>query len=481
MLASATIANPVELASGLVGSEFELVDSDGAPRAGRRIAICNPPLIDERTMRRRSVLSEAAELLADLVVTGSRTICFLQQPARDRADLALRADAPRGAGRAAAGGGSPPTAPATRRSSGARSRPRSRAASCSGWSPPTRSSSGSTSASSTRRSASPSRARSPACARCGGGRGGAARGFAVTSPATTRSTSSSAAIPEEFLDRPVEAAILDHTNERIHTAHLLAAAYEAPLGGTPEQPGGADDEILGRPWRERADPLVAAGQLRRGRDGRYLPRGPGYVVVTEHDVHQTRDGARGVGVLVVLDALDQGGRAVADSHDCYSNRTHRVSSSSFSLCRWFRRWWPAWLPGSAPSRRRGGCRRGRARVAAVVPAVRVRPAGGRHGRRSCARPLIRSVSQRTSRSTDSTPWRWSSLRSGRRPPCRLVLARSSRSWRRVRRPSRTRSRISMSVREKNANRMSKLSSSQAVGPTSVHQPPNLAVPAAVTW
>ena len=35
-------------------------------------------MIDEKTMRRRSVLSEAAELLADLVINGSRTICFLQ-------------------------------------------------------------------------------------------------------------------------------------------------------------------------------------------------------------------------------------------------------------------------------------------------------------------------------------------------------------------------------------------------------------------
>jgi DEAD/DEAH box helicase domain-containing protein len=82
--------------------------------------------------------------------------------------------------------------------------------------------------------------------------------------------------PDEFLARPVEAAILDHTNERIQTAHLLAAAYEAPLGGTATQPGGADDEILGSRWRERADGLVGAGKLRRGRDGRYLPRGPGF-------------------------------------------------------------------------------------------------------------------------------------------------------------------------------------------------------------
>jgi DEAD/DEAH box helicase domain-containing protein len=82
--------------------------------------------------------------------------------------------------------------------------------------------------------------------------------------------------PEEFLARPVEAAILDHANERIQTAHLLAAAYEVPLGGTAGQPGGADDEILGERWRERADALVGAGKLRRGRDGRYLPRGPGF-------------------------------------------------------------------------------------------------------------------------------------------------------------------------------------------------------------
>ena len=33
VLASATIANPVELAEGLVGRRFQLVDSDGAPKA----------------------------------------------------------------------------------------------------------------------------------------------------------------------------------------------------------------------------------------------------------------------------------------------------------------------------------------------------------------------------------------------------------------------------------------------------------------
>src|SRR5205814_8837691 len=34
--------------------------------------------------------------------------------------------------------------------------------------------------------------------------------------------------PDEFLDRPVEAAILDHESESIHLPHLVAAAYELP-------------------------------------------------------------------------------------------------------------------------------------------------------------------------------------------------------------------------------------------------------------
>ena len=77
ILASATIANPLELAERLCGQRFTLVDSDGAPRAPRRIAMWNPPLIDERSGTRRSVLSEGADVLAGLVSQGMRTICFL--------------------------------------------------------------------------------------------------------------------------------------------------------------------------------------------------------------------------------------------------------------------------------------------------------------------------------------------------------------------------------------------------------------------
>ena len=70
--------------------------------------------------------------------------------------------------------------------------------------------------------------------------------------------------PDEFLGRPVEAAILDHGNEQIAMRHLIAAAYEMPLSE-------ADDEFFGDGWRERAERLLEAGELRRA-GGRLAPR-----------------------------------------------------------------------------------------------------------------------------------------------------------------------------------------------------------------
>src|SRR3954452_10934685 len=79
LLASATIANPVELAGRLTGlDDFALVQRDGSPTPEREIAIWNPPLLDEDLGTRRSALGEAADLLADLVESGARTICFMK-------------------------------------------------------------------------------------------------------------------------------------------------------------------------------------------------------------------------------------------------------------------------------------------------------------------------------------------------------------------------------------------------------------------
>ena len=46
LLASATIANPGELARALTGLDFEVVAEDGAPRPERTLALWNPELID---------------------------------------------------------------------------------------------------------------------------------------------------------------------------------------------------------------------------------------------------------------------------------------------------------------------------------------------------------------------------------------------------------------------------------------------------
>jgi len=274
--ASATIANPLELAEALVGRPFALVGADGAPRAGRRIAIWNPPVIDPKTMKRRSVLSESAELLADLVMQGMRTICFLrsrrgieliQRFARmrledlGRPELAERI-APYRAG----------YTPQQRREIESRL---SRgdllavvatdalelgidigeldAAICVTF-PGT-----------------------VASLRQMWGRAGRRReGIALYVAGEDALDQFFCRHPTEFIERPVEAAILDHENDRIQLAHTLAAAYEAPLGGTPSQPGGADDEVLGPRWRPLAERLADAGELRRSADGRYLPRGPGF-------------------------------------------------------------------------------------------------------------------------------------------------------------------------------------------------------------
>lgn len=65
--------------------------------------------------------------------------------------------------------------------------------------------------------------------------------------------------PDEFLGRPVEAAILDPENDEIHRAHLVCAAHEGPLSPL-------DADVLGPRWREHAQALVTQGILveRRG-------------------------------------------------------------------------------------------------------------------------------------------------------------------------------------------------------------------------
>ncbi len=93
VLASATIANPGELAESLLGVEAAVVGADAAPRAERTIALWNPPLQDAELGLRASPLGEASRLLASLVQRELRTICFAKS--RKAAELVHRMAAER--------------------------------------------------------------------------------------------------------------------------------------------------------------------------------------------------------------------------------------------------------------------------------------------------------------------------------------------------------------------------------------------------
>jgi DEAD/DEAH box helicase domain-containing protein len=93
VLASATIANPGELAHALLGDAATVIGDDAAPRSERTVALWNPPLLDAELGLRASALGEAARLYAALVERNLRTICFAKS--RKQAELIHRMTADR--------------------------------------------------------------------------------------------------------------------------------------------------------------------------------------------------------------------------------------------------------------------------------------------------------------------------------------------------------------------------------------------------
>ncbi len=93
IFASATIANPGELAHSLLGDTAVVIGDDAAPRAERTIALWNPELLDAELGLRASALGDAARLLAALVDRDLRTICFAKS--RKAAELVHRMAADR--------------------------------------------------------------------------------------------------------------------------------------------------------------------------------------------------------------------------------------------------------------------------------------------------------------------------------------------------------------------------------------------------
>ncbi|HEV3069854.1 MAG TPA: DEAD/DEAH box helicase [Solirubrobacteraceae bacterium] len=268
LLTSATIANPVELAERLTGlQDIQLIDADGSPAPKRRIAVWNPPLTDEQLGTRRSALGEAGELLAALVRGGARAICFMksrkgvellsrlvQDELRDSHPELAELVEPYRAGY---------TPQQRRELEGRLTRGELRAiittdalelgidigeldAAVVVTFPGT-----------------------VASLRQMWGRAGRrGRGLAMYVAGDDALDQFFCRHPEDFLERPVETAILDHESAEIHLAHLLCASFEAPLCSE-------DADILGPRWEGYAQALVSAGELRKRSGDIYVPRNPG--------------------------------------------------------------------------------------------------------------------------------------------------------------------------------------------------------------
>jgi DEAD/DEAH box helicase domain-containing protein len=261
LLTSATIANPIELAETLTGLKpFNLVDHDTAPRAERQIAMWNPPLLDEELGSRASALYEAAEVFSALIQKGARTICFMKsrkgielilRHARDRLEpeLAERI-APYRAGYTAA----------------QRHDIQNRLTSGELL--------GVVSTDALELGIDIGELDAAVCVTFPGtvaslrqmwGRAGRrGRGLAVYIAGEDALDQFFCRHPDEFLQRPVESAILDPHSPEIYAEHLLCAAHEAPLSAT-------DEEILGPQWEEHAQALTRAGMLRERATG-FVPK-----------------------------------------------------------------------------------------------------------------------------------------------------------------------------------------------------------------
>jgi DEAD/DEAH box helicase domain-containing protein len=260
VFASATIANPAELARALAGLEATVVRDDAAPRAERTILLWNPPLLDPELGLRASVLGEAARLMADLVKRDLRTICFVKS--RKAAELIHRFASER------------VDAETARRLAPYRA----------GYTPAQRREIerrlvegellgvSATDAlelgidiSSLDAAISVGFPGTVASLRQQWGRAGR-RGHGLAALVASEDALDQYFMrePETLLSRTVEAARSDHANPRVLDGHVLAAAYEAPLDD-------ADRETLGDEALERAALLpeltsTPAGWVWSGRD-----------------------------------------------------------------------------------------------------------------------------------------------------------------------------------------------------------------------
>jgi DEAD/DEAH box helicase domain-containing protein len=75
---SATIANPKELAEGLTGRPFALVEKSGAPRGEKFFLFVNPPVVNAELGIRRSYLHESRRVAMEFLKHNLQAIVFAQ-------------------------------------------------------------------------------------------------------------------------------------------------------------------------------------------------------------------------------------------------------------------------------------------------------------------------------------------------------------------------------------------------------------------
>ncbi|PZR12306.1 MAG: DEAD/DEAH box helicase [Archangium gephyra] len=78
LMASATIGNPQEHATKMLGREVDFIGESGAPRGDRRVVLYNPPVLNPELGVRESYVKASARLTADLVKAGVPTLLFGQ-------------------------------------------------------------------------------------------------------------------------------------------------------------------------------------------------------------------------------------------------------------------------------------------------------------------------------------------------------------------------------------------------------------------
>lgn len=88
ILASATIANPKELAERLIEQPVHLIDNDGSARGPRHFIIYNPPITDEALGLRKSSLLEGVRLAHDLITSNVQSVVFARS--RRSVEIILR-------------------------------------------------------------------------------------------------------------------------------------------------------------------------------------------------------------------------------------------------------------------------------------------------------------------------------------------------------------------------------------------------------